>query len=148
MGREVDNGMIENVYRLQIMNTDEAPHRYRLQVSGIDSIHLETPADVSLGSTESRAVPIRVRIAEGQGQKGSNKIWFSLQALDNDDVQIARIAMPVVSTIPTRSAPWYRHRWPWLLMAGPVAVIIAGLVTAWVAFTGADALVVDDYYKQ
>ena len=56
--------------------------------------------------------------------------------------------MPVVSTSPTRSAPWYRHRWPWLLMAGPVAVIIAGLVTAWVAFTGADALVVDDYYKQ
>ena len=54
--------------------------------------------------------------------------------------------MPVVSTIPTRSAPWYRHRWPWLLMAGPVAVIIAGLVTAWVAFTGADALVVDDYF--
>ncbi len=93
MGREVDNGMIENVYRLQIMNTDEAPHRYRLQVSGIDSIHLETPADVSLGSTGSRAVPIRVRIAEGQGQKGSNKIWFSLQALDNDDVQVKEKAV-------------------------------------------------------
>ena len=93
MGREVDNGMIENVYRLQIMNTDEAPHRYRLQVSGIDSIHLETPADVSLGSTESRAVLIRVRIAEGQGQKGSNKIWFSLQALDNDDVQVKEKAV-------------------------------------------------------
>lgn len=44
--------------------------------------------------------------------------------------------------------PWYRHRWPWLLMAGPVTVMVAGAITMWVAFSGADALVVDDYYKQ
>ena len=44
--------------------------------------------------------------------------------------------------------PWYRHRWPWLLMAGPVAVLIAGFITMWISFSGADALVVDDYYKQ
>ena len=45
-------------------------------------------------------------------------------------------------------APWYKHRWPWLLMAGPVAVLIAGIITMWISFSGADALVVDDYYKQ
>ena len=45
-------------------------------------------------------------------------------------------------------APWYRHRWPWLLMLGPFAVVVAGFVTMWISFTGADALVVDDYYKQ
>lgn len=44
--------------------------------------------------------------------------------------------------------PWYREPWPWLLMAGPVAVVIAGLITAWIAFHGNDGLVVDDYYKQ
>ena len=44
--------------------------------------------------------------------------------------------------------PWYRHRWPWLLMIGPVAVILAGIHTTWIAFTQQDALVVDDYYKQ
>lgn len=44
--------------------------------------------------------------------------------------------------------PWYRHRWPWLLMAGPAAVLVAGAITMWISFTGADALVVDDYYKQ
>ena len=46
------------------------------------------------------------------------------------------------------SAPWYRHRWPWLLMLGPVAVLVAGFITMWISFSGADALVVDDYYKQ
>lgn len=44
--------------------------------------------------------------------------------------------------------PWYRHRWPWLLMAGPFAVLVAGFITMWISFSGADALVVDDYYKQ
>jgi polyferredoxin len=36
MGREVEDGMIENVYRLQIMNTSEQAHVYKIAVSGID----------------------------------------------------------------------------------------------------------------
>lgn len=44
--------------------------------------------------------------------------------------------------------PWYKHRWPWLLMAGPLAVLIAGFITMWISFSGADPLAVDDYYKQ
>lgn len=44
--------------------------------------------------------------------------------------------------------PWYAQRWPWLLMLGPILVIIAGSYTCWLAFTRPDALVVDDYYMQ
>ena len=44
--------------------------------------------------------------------------------------------------------PWYREPWPWLLMSGPAAVLVAGAVTTWIAFASADGLVVDDYYKQ
>ena len=45
-------------------------------------------------------------------------------------------------------APWYRQRWPWFLMLGPVIVVIAGSITMWIAWTRQDAMVVDDYYKQ
>jgi hypothetical protein len=44
--------------------------------------------------------------------------------------------------------PWYRHRWPWLLMLGPGLVVVAGIYTMWLAVRSQDALVVDDYYKQ
>ena len=44
--------------------------------------------------------------------------------------------------------PWYKEPWPWILMAGPGTVVVAGLVTAWLAATGDDGLVTDDYYKQ
>src|SRR3712207_6000995 len=44
--------------------------------------------------------------------------------------------------------PWYKHRWPWLLMLGPAVVVVAGVYTTYLAFSQPDALVVDDYYKQ
>ena len=46
------------------------------------------------------------------------------------------------------SKPWFREPWPWLLMSGPAAVIVAGVVTTWIAFASADGLVAEDYYKQ
>lgn len=48
----------------------------------------------------------------------------------------------------TDNGPWYKQRWPWILMAGPVVVIVAGIITAWLAIRSNDGLVVDDYYKQ
>lgn len=38
------------------------------------------------------------------------------------------------------SRPWYRERWPWILMAGPVAVIAAATASAWLAFATSDGL--------
>lgn len=46
------------------------------------------------------------------------------------------------------SKPWFKEPWPWILMAGPVIVIISGFVTAWLAIESYDGLVSDDYYKQ
>lgn len=93
MGREVEDGMIENVYRLQIMNTDETPRRYRISVSGIDTIALATADEVSLASTESRAVPVRVRVAHGKGEHGSNHIMFELTSLDDEHLQVTEKAV-------------------------------------------------------
>ena len=46
------------------------------------------------------------------------------------------------------AAPWYRQRWPWLLFAGPAIVVVAGLVTAWIAVVSDDGLIAEDYYKR
>lgn len=48
----------------------------------------------------------------------------------------------------TDPRPWYRHRWPWILIAGPAVVVVAGIVTTWIAVRTSDGLVADDYYKQ
>jgi uncharacterized protein len=48
----------------------------------------------------------------------------------------------------TTVTPWYREPWPWLLMAGPAIVVVAGFVTLAFAIQSSDGLVADDYYKQ
>lgn len=44
--------------------------------------------------------------------------------------------------------PWYKEPWPWIIMVGPFAVIVAGAITIWLAMTSFDGMVEDDYYKQ
>lgn len=44
--------------------------------------------------------------------------------------------------------PWYKEPWPWILMSGPLAVVVASFVSAWVALSTTDGLVVEDYYKK
>jgi len=44
--------------------------------------------------------------------------------------------------------PWHRERWPWLIMAGPIAVVLACIASAWLAAKSDDGLVAQDYYKQ
>jgi uncharacterized protein len=54
-----------------------------------------------------------------------------------------------VSSFPAEAArPWHRQRWPWLLIAGPLAVVVASLASAWIALRSDDGLVAQDYYKQ
>ena len=48
----------------------------------------------------------------------------------------------------TAPRPWYREPWPWILMAGPAVVVVAGFFTLWLAVSTSDGLVVEDYYKQ
>jgi hypothetical protein len=43
---------------------------------------------------------------------------------------------------------WYKEPWPWIIMAGPAVVVVAGFITAWLAVVSNDGLVSDDYYKQ
>jgi len=53
-----------------------------------------------------------------------------------------------MSSSPAIENPWYREPWPWILMSGPAAVLIAGAATTWIAFSTSDGLVAQDYYKQ
>ena len=50
-------------------------------------------------------------------------------------------------TEPTAPTPWYRNRWFWLIAMPPIAAVVGGLLTVWIAVRHADALVVDDYAR-
>jgi hypothetical protein len=44
--------------------------------------------------------------------------------------------------------PWYRDRWPWLLMAPPAASLVLGIAMWTLAVRSDDGLVHTDYYRR
>jgi hypothetical protein len=50
--------------------------------------------------------------------------------------------------IGTGRPPWYRETWPWLLASGPALVVVASVLSAWLAISSDDGVVAEDYYKR
>lgn len=48
---------------------------------------------------------------------------------------------------PSHAGPWYQHGWPWFIVGLLGTTVVAGVVTVYIAFDGADPLVDDDYYR-
>jgi polyferredoxin len=96
MGREVEDGMIENVYRLQVMNTSEQAQRLRIAVAGIASVSVAGEDVVEMDAASTRAVPVRVRIEPGAARPGSNKIDFTLSSATDPHLAVSEDAVFIV----------------------------------------------------
>ncbi len=44
--------------------------------------------------------------------------------------------------------PWWRYGHVWLIISGPLLVVIAGFVTAFIALRNPDPVIAEDYYRQ
>jgi cytochrome c oxidase accessory protein FixG len=91
MARLADGGMLENVYRLQIMNATETTQRYELSASGIDNLKVESDvADanktVTVNSAESRWIPVRLQIPDGSVKSGSHHVEFKVRAIESNEL--------------------------------------------------------------
>lgn len=98
LGREVEDGMIENFYRLQVMNTLEAPQRLRIAVDGIASAQVAGEDLIEIEAATTRAVPVRVQVrkAGGEARPGSYRISFTLASTDGAGLQVAEQAAFIV----------------------------------------------------
>jgi cytochrome c oxidase accessory protein FixG len=80
LGRLVEDGYIENVYRLQVMNATESRQRYLVEVSGIDGITVAAGHAVEIGPAEARWLPVAVRIPpQAAQQAGAHRIHFRIE---------------------------------------------------------------------
>ncbi|MFO0124390.1 MAG: FixG Ig-like domain-containing protein, partial [Inhella sp.] len=62
LARWNEQGQLENVYRLQLMNLVERSQTYRIRVESdaVPGLSVGQPAEVTLGSIEARWVPVSV----------------------------------------------------------------------------------------
>jgi cytochrome c oxidase accessory protein FixG len=96
MSRLTDGGMLENVYRLQIMNGTDMTQHYQMSVSGLKGLEISV-ADSNHGSknkadsetiivkpAESRWVIVDLKIPDGTVEPGSHKINFQIKAVESN----------------------------------------------------------------
>ncbi len=87
LSREADDGSIENVYNLKLMNTTESAQRYRLTVDGLAGIRLSEETPIEVRSAENHEVTVVVQVPPESGKSGANPIYFNIQA--ESDAKIA-----------------------------------------------------------
>jgi len=87
LARLVDDGRVENVYRLQLMNASEVAQRFRIGVAGLPGALVIGAGEVSVGAAESRWVPIAVQVPAEAAQRaggGAHSIEFQIEQLPVD----------------------------------------------------------------
>lgn len=91
--RETNEGLIENVYRLKILNMDSASHQYTLWVDGIDGLKLhQDKAEIEVASGIVSELVVRVQIDETKLSQRSSSIYFHLQAKDLNHLSVVEEA--------------------------------------------------------
>ena len=98
MARMTNDGKIENVYRLQLMNGTEQTQYYQLKVNGLKDVEIEAEAQegeehqkwIRVKPTESRWVIVDLTAPDGAIPSGSHKIEFEVRAKDSNDVAIEK----------------------------------------------------------
>ena len=54
----------------------------------------------------------------------------------------------MLTAVMSEKKPWYAEPWVWLMISFPLAAVIGGMITIYLAVLTSDGLVVDDYYKR
>jgi cytochrome c oxidase accessory protein FixG len=88
LAREVEGGLIENVYRLHVINVSETPHRYAVSVSGLPGIDMVGDRIIEVPAAGARSFSVQVRVPPEAGKKGSNQIFFDVKSLADEKVAV------------------------------------------------------------
>ena len=102
LARLVEQGQVENVYRLQVMNATEGTHRYRIDVSGQAGVALAEPVTLTLGPAEARWVTAAVRVPPDSARAmgpGAHPIAFAIESADGDG-DVARLSEKSTFVVP------------------------------------------------
>ena len=96
ISREIEGGQIENVYRLQIMNTVEHDRRFIIRVEGLPTVSVAGKSRVDLPPASTRMVALKVRVQPGPVGPGTHKIRFVIEAEDDARVFVAEKSVFIV----------------------------------------------------
>jgi cytochrome c oxidase accessory protein FixG len=95
LARLVEDGWVENVYRLQIMNATESRQSYRVAATGLPGLVLSAPIQAQLDPAEARWISVALRVPPESAQNagsGSHRIEFTVERLAEEGDSARRVS--------------------------------------------------------
>jgi len=85
LAREIEGIKIENVYRLQIMNSSENPMRVTVAATGLPSMQVLNSQGKDVGElvvnpSSNLLIPVKVRVLIDDVKAGNHQIHFDIEA--------------------------------------------------------------------
>ncbi len=96
ISREIEGGLIENVYRLQVMNTVEKDRRFLLRVEDLPKAVIAGEGAVVLPGATTQMIAVKVRVPRGETSPGTHKIRFVVEAQDDAHVAVSEKSVFIV----------------------------------------------------
>jgi cytochrome c oxidase accessory protein FixG len=90
--------LLENIYRFQIMNSQESTQHFEVSAHGMDQLRIETPTRIEVPAAQSKWSVLRVSVPAGQDQVGAHPIWLDVKSLDDPRV----VSEQTVFIVPTQ----------------------------------------------
>ena len=93
LARMVEDGRIENVYRIQLMNATESTQHFRIEVDGLPDATVASRGEIEVGPTQARWVPVAVQIAPQAAQAlgaGAHPMRFRIALVEPGRTEAGR----------------------------------------------------------
>ncbi|PTD97231.1 cytochrome c oxidase accessory protein CcoG [Pseudothauera lacus] len=88
LARELSDGNIENVYRLQVMNMVERPRAFEIRLSGLEGARVLGNERFDVAAASAQAVTLQVVVPPGVGKPGANELFFEIVAVGDESVAV------------------------------------------------------------
>jgi cytochrome c oxidase accessory protein FixG len=79
---------VENVYRLQVMNTTEQARTYALAAQGLPALAIGSEASFEVPAATTLSVPLRLRAPAEAVAPGSHRIEIEVRAVDDPSIAV------------------------------------------------------------
>jgi cytochrome c oxidase accessory protein FixG len=89
LSRETDDGRIENTYQLKVLNTGDQTRRFRISVSGIDSLRLESSPEITVAGGEIGSQTLVVVADPEASAAGASQIRFTIEDIGDPAVAVS-----------------------------------------------------------
>lgn len=88
LAREVEGGLIENVYRLQVMNMTERPRTFIFEATGLEGVKIGGDHRIDVGAAATQAVTLQVLVPYDAGKPGANEVFFEVYPEDEPSLRL------------------------------------------------------------